>query len=278
MILSKRPISFVCFFLFAIHGALGGLSSPYFIVLGALIILEQFEKTRAFLFGVGPMLLYVAIYDLVRYLPVQWRRPVDVNTLLDFETFLFGGLPHEWFKDHHSSIWDIIAATPYNLHFYVPVISAAILWWKNKTVLKNLTWAFLLMNIAALITQLLWPTAAPWYYDLYGRAAANPLLPGYASGLLRVDVLLGVSYFENLYSMGAIVFGAFPSMHGAWPVLLTLCTWSHYRKVSIAFFFYGVWMWWAAVYLGHHYVIDLVGGALYALLSYRLIVSNFQKK
>jgi hypothetical protein len=51
-----------------------------------------------------------------------------------------------------------------------------------------------LQNISGLITHLVFPNAAPWFYDVYGEDAAQPNYedyPGNPAGLVRVDRILG---------------------------------------------------------------------------------------
>ena len=43
--------------------------------------------------------------------------------------------------------------------------------------------------------------------------------PPSAAALLRVDHLLGISYFQDFYGRGMTTFGAFPSMHCAFPMV-----------------------------------------------------------
>jgi membrane-associated phospholipid phosphatase len=64
---------------------------------------------------------------------------------------------------------------------------------------------------------------------------------------------------------------AFPSMHAAYPLLATFALWSVWRRASIAMAAYTCVVWFATVYLGHHYVVDLVGGAAYAIAGSVLV-------
>lgn len=58
-----------------------------------------------------------------------------------------------------------------------------------------------LQNITGLITHLVFPNAAPWFYDVYGQDAAQPNYedyPGNPAGLVRVDRILGSEYQAGL--------------------------------------------------------------------------------
>lgn len=57
-----------------------------------------------------------------------------------------------------------------------------------------------LQNITGLITHLMFPNAAPWFYDVYGQDAAQPNYedyPGNPAGLVRVDRILGSEYRDS---------------------------------------------------------------------------------
>jgi len=128
-------------------------------------------------------------------------------------------------------------------------------------------WCFGFLNIFAVGTQLVWPTAPPWYVGTYGDRPANYSMPGEPAGLKNADDFLQYPLFRNLYGHSPIVFGSFPSLHGAWPILITIFAPS-IRSLKIIGTSYVVLVWWAALYLNHHFMVDLVGGALYVLVSY----------
>jgi membrane-associated phospholipid phosphatase len=78
---------------------------------------------------------------------------------------------------------------------------------------------------------------------------------------LRVDQLLGIDYYRNLYSRAASVFGAMPSMHCAYPVLGLLTAWRATSwKTRPIHLLYVVTMFVGAIYLDHHWVWDGLAG------------------
>ncbi|MCV5147995.1 phosphatase PAP2 family protein, partial [Escherichia coli] len=42
----------------------------------------------------------------------------------------------------------------------------------------------------------------------------------------------------------------------------------YFPKFKYFFIFYVGWIWWATMYLNHHYAVDLVGGGLMAAIAY----------
>jgi membrane-associated phospholipid phosphatase len=62
-------------------------------------------------------------------------------------------------------------------------------------------------------------------------------------------------------------FAAFPSLHAAFPALAAVYAWSRYRWLSV-----GLIAWTAAValsivYLGEHYVVDILDGFAYVAVA-----------
>ncbi|MBI2343365.1 MAG: inositol phosphorylceramide synthase [Deltaproteobacteria bacterium] len=272
----RYPSTIAVIFFLTIHALCGGLRVGHVAVALVMACLEIFStRWQWFLRRCLPILTYLLLYDLIRYIPTTLRPAIAVDTLYRWEVTLFGGLPHEWLSHTLSPFLDILAAIPYNLHFYIPFIFLGVLWKKGRPLIAPFAMSFGLMNIAALVTQQSFPTASPWYYDLYQFAPASYDLPGDPAGLARVDALLGISYFTSLYRMSAIVFGAFPSMHGAWPLLMSAYAWRSFRRLRWVLLGYGGWMWWAALYLHHHYAIDLLGGALYAAVAFVIVVPQW---
>ena len=50
-------------------------------------------------------------------------------------------------------------------------------------------------------------------------------------------------------------------------MLFTFFLFPKLRPLCVA---YVMWMWWATMYLTHHYLIDLVGGSIYALITFAI--------
>jgi len=125
-----------------------------------------------------------------------------------------------------------------------------------------------ILNLLAVITQISWPTAPPWYVEQYGgEHEANYETVGDEAGLARVDNLIRFSLFQHLYGQSPIVFGSFPSLHAAWPIVITTFS-PDYKILKIIGTIYVAVVWWAAMYLNHHYFVDLLGGAVFTAFSY----------
>jgi len=128
--------------------------------------------------------------------------------------------------------------------------------------------AFAYMNLAGVLTQFLFPCAAPWYENKYGNAPADYSIPGEPAGLARIDKILGLNLYGASFGASPMVFGAFPSLHsGCATTQMLFLVYLRPRLWPLAFG-YTLWLWWSTMYLTHHYMIDLVGGSIYAFLAF----------
>jgi membrane-associated phospholipid phosphatase len=90
-----------------------------------------------------------------------------------------------------------------------------------------------------------------------------------AAATLRFDGLFGTHLFGDMYGHGIDVFGAYPSLHVAYPLLAAILAFRYrelrWARVPTVLFF--MLMCLSAVYLQHHYVTDVVLGIAYALVA-----------
>jgi hypothetical protein len=126
---------------------------------------------------------------------------------------------------------------------------------------------FLLVNLLGFAVYYLSPAAPPWYVQQYGFGF-KPLTTGSTAGLAKFDVVAGISLFESLYARGSNVFAAMPSLHSAYPVVVLYFGWKNRLGWVNGFFaLVTAGIWFAAVYTGHHYVLDVGAGAVCAVVG-----------
>jgi membrane-associated phospholipid phosphatase len=68
-----------------------------------------------------------------------------------------------------------------------------------------------------------------------------------------------------MYSKSANIFGAIPSLHISYPALAMLFAFQLKSVRAFSTFFYVI-MCFSAVYLNHHYILDVIWGSVYAVL------------
>lgn len=92
-------------------------------------------------------------------------------------------------------------------------------------------------------------------------------MAGSPAGLARIDKLLGIDLYTSSFTASPLVFGAFPSLHAGSATTEALFM-SHVFPTLRPFFIgYVFWIWWATMYLSHHYAVDLIGGSFRECLS-----------
>jgi len=68
--------------------------------------------------------------------------------------------------------------------------------------------------------------------------------------------------------LGSNQFAAFPSMHSALPLLVFLFAYKIWKWKALPVIVIPVGTWFSAVYLGEHYVVDVLGGIAYATAAF----------
>ncbi len=237
----------------------------------------KFTKTKAFVKDILPFAAFGILYDLLRYIPKGWAGSIHVAWPHQLESFLFGFtwqgqtvIPNDFFRLHTHTLLDLTTAITYSLHIVVPLGFFLFAWFKERPVARQFAWCFLIANLAAFATYILLPVAPPWYVEQYGLGPGRWDVIGDAAGLKNFDLLIGVPYFQNVYAKSAWVHGAVPSMHAGFPLLVVLFAHKILKKGVIPLYFFMFLVWFSAVYLRHHYIIDLLAGALYVSVTFLL--------
>ena len=243
--------------------------------------------TKRVCVGAYPMALVGLLYDmmkLVQNVGVSVDR-VHVCDLRAAELALFGVTSagqritlHDWFLTHHSTAADVWCAIPYGTFIFVDLGFCFWLFFRDLGAMQRFAWSFFALNVVGFITYHVYPAAPPWYFHANGCAVDLAAKASTGVALARVDELFGVSYFAGMYGRSSDVFGAVPSLHVAYPLLIPLIGWRFLgpvgRALSIAFW---LTMCVAAVYLDHHWVIDVVLGLAYCLAVHAVMGLVFRR-
>ena len=93
-------------------------------------------------------------------------------------------------------------------------------------------------------------------------------MKGSPGGLARIDALFHSHAYTVTFTNVPIPFGAFPSLHTACATIEALCL-SHFFPATTKYMWaYTGVLYWATMYLSHHYLINIVGGACLATAFY----------
>jgi membrane-associated phospholipid phosphatase len=235
-------------------------------------------KTKRLFLGLLPMGLVALFYDGMRFVKNVGltEQSVHLCDLRALELRWFGigegaarMTTHDWLQAHATTWLDLICAVPYGTFIGVVLGYAVFLFFTDFAAQQRFTWGFFLLNIAGFTTYHLYPAAPPWYFHQHGCVVDLNAAASAGPNLLRVDALLGMHYFRSFYGRASDVFGAVPSLHVAYPLLMILEGWRRHRALgrTLLIAFYSC-MGFAAVYLDHHWIIDALVGSVYALLAF----------
>lgn len=237
-------------------------------------------STKRLYQGMLPFFLTGVLYDLSR-LANHWgikASRVQTVRLRNLDRKLFG-IRHrgqkvtlaDFFQHHQHPALDALAALPYATYFFLPLGYGLYLYRRDRQRLAHFGWAFFGVTVAGMTTWHLIPAAPPWYVRRYGKRIDWKVTNTAGEALLRVDKRLGTHFFEGLYGRGSHVFGALPSLHMAYPFLVLLASQGKHRwPVRATLAGYTATMGFAAVYLDHHWVLDLAAGLGYGAAAYEV--------
>lgn len=269
------PLTMVVLY-WALLWSIEGLRGDHFLMGVPFLVLYYGGQWLAPLFRfVLPFIVTGVMYDSLRFVAPYIRGEIDVVGPYLVEQRLFGVpttlgilLPHELLQRNTHPIVDFVTGIAYFI--YVPQFMLVAFFFcffdrSPRAQMCWLPWGFFWINFLGYVTHQAYPTAPPWYVDQFGFGGADPGAAPSAAGCLRFDALIGYPFFAGMYAKSANVFGAVPSLHVAYPCLAALYA-AQAGRLRASTSAFAVLMAFAAVYLNHHYVIDVLLGALYALI------------
>lgn len=200
------------------------------------------------------------------FIPVQYRPHIWVKVLPALENVLYGANLSNILSAHTHPILDLLAWFPYGIgHFGAPAVCSLLIFIfaapsTTPVFAKSFGW----LALTGVTMSIVFPCTPPWYEKEHGLEPAHYGMPGSPAGLARVDKLFGVDMYTTSFTTAPMPFGAFPSLHAANATLEALFMSFCFPRMRAVFLFYVGWLWWATMYLNHHYAVDLVGGSLIA--------------
>jgi hypothetical protein len=241
-------------------------------------------RSKRLYLGILPIGLVGVLYDSMRFVQDVGITPGRVHAcdLATFDARFFGTtvngvrVPvHDAIRAWDSLPLDVFFAIPYGIFLFAAAGFAVFLYVRDYPRMLRFSQTFLVLNVAGFITYHLLPAAPPWYVYLHGCSVDLRTQATEGVALARVDAFFGVPYFHDFYGRSHDVFGAIPSLHVAYPLIIAIEGWSPlgaFRaplRVALRGFslFFIAWMFAAAVYLEHHWVIDVIVGLVYGAVG-----------
>ena len=158
-------------------------------------------------------------------------------------------IPCEYFNLHTNTFLDFISGLFYITWMPFPLIFGFIAFFTGRKKLTFDFWlCFLIANLFGFMGYILFPAAPPWYYLEYGAEIIHNTAPS-AAGLLRFDAIIGMPLYADMYSQGTNTFGAMPSMHAAFPMILSFYSLKYGKKVAFSTLYseYGKYLVWSGL-------------------------------
>lgn len=229
----------------ALTGRLRAFVRDWAVFLGAVIL---FDVCRAWVFA------------LIRALEL----PVYMHYAIEADRWLFGEIPiyafQQWMGAGNGiGAFDRLMGVAYVSHFVVFLLFGLSLWLLRPVAFGRFKIAMIAMMYAGLVGYLLVPTVPPWMAH-----ETFDVIP-------RIEGVGGELFTARLPSLTAAFainpVAAMPSLHCAFASMLALFALRYFGRWGWAMAAYALLVCASTVYLGQHYVVDiLVGIALAALV------------
>lgn len=234
-------------------------------------------RTKQFLRDWIPILLLLFGYEYLRGIVPYLTKYVNIWPMIRADELLFGYLPTIKLQavlfDGITIHWyDYVAVTLYISHFVIPMVIAFVFWIHDRKIFKEYTAAFLVLSYLAFFTFIIFPAMPPWMASNQGyipplKKIMDQVMASFAH---PIDVPSVYRFF------GANLVAAVPSLHAAYPWLIFIFILKKFRGLSILAIPYVAGVWFAVVYLGEHYAVDVFAGFVYASGAYLITSLAFK--
>ena len=158
-----------------------------------------------------------------------------------------------------------VATAVYLCHFIFPFGVALVLWHINRVQFRRFTTALIGMSFLAFLIYLIAPTAPPWYAQSQGVLCC---IHDWVSNSLPT----AWSPIYNAFDSNS--FAAFPSLHAAYPFLGYLAVREISPRGGRVVLGWTILVWIVVVFLGEHYVVDIIGGVALSAAAW-LVAKRF---
>ena len=237
--------------------------SPDYFVFILLLGAVALGRWKAFVVDWMPFVVLFIGYEFLRGFAGKTGIAPHYLAVINIDRVLgFGHLPtlvlQSWFyRGVGSSPLDVVTTLFYFLHFAYPLTLGYIFWIRERSLFRRFAACLLAMSFSAFVFFLLVPVAPPWLASQQG----------YLPHVEKIISHTLPSSTDFIYkSMTPNKVAAFPSLHVAFPTLGMLYGIRLFGgKAAIPL---GAWVLavtFSIVYLGEHYVIDAIGGMVFAV-------------
>jgi membrane-associated phospholipid phosphatase len=215
-----------------------------------------------------PIIVALLAYDLLRgvadgdLFAIHWSAPVHADKILGFGQVPTIRLQDALYTPGHLHFWDYLAFSFWFSHFFATLMVAVGIWLYRYQWFHRFAACIVLLAALGLVTYVVFPAAPPW---LAGDHDYLPHTFRITHAVVNnLPVPKAGALFQSGTDWGNDV-AAVPSLHAAYTMLICLFLWPrvnrHWRPLLAA---YPIGMGLSLMYLGEHYMIDVLLGWAYA--------------
>ncbi len=223
-------------------------------------------KVRVFAVDFAPFIILLFTYDTLRNFADEFSSAsTHVTDMIRWEKALGGGmLPTYWMQQHlwhqpYTPILDVLTNFFYMSHFMTPIIASVALWRHRRTDYWSFAAGLVALSFAGFATFVFFPAAPPWYATIHHYLPGTPITLDH----FIVDA--------SVVSAGPNPVAAMPSLHTAYPTYIALVCIAVWGRKALPVILLPICVASSTFYLGHHWVIDALGGATFALVSFSTV-------
>lgn len=217
------------------------------------------------------LLIGLVMWNLSGPIAARSPFPWHLDFMLAFDRALFLGrdpvyvVQHAFWKPQHIGPLEVASSVVYNMHLAEPYIAGYFLWRLNRSLFFQFAAATLVLLVLGLVTFILFPAVPPWLAAKeFGKVVGVKNL--FSQALLWHPLSFHGSPIFTLFKLRGDLVAAFPSEHAAFPLLELLAFYGISKRTAWFFVPWIAAVTFSVVYLGEHWVADVVAGWLYALV------------
>jgi hypothetical protein len=203
-------------------------------------------------------------------LTTHFQRPMYLGYVLEWERWLCGGaiaplgLQHLRAQLADPRWLDTFFVLVYSSHFVFFFVFGLACWYARREAFRTFAIAIAVVLYTGVLLFFLVPTIPPW-------AAANEflVLPPIVQ-IVRTFYNVRLPQLVAAFDVNPIA--AMPSLHAALPAMCGLLALRYWGRWGLPVVAYAMVVWVAVIYLGEHYLVDVIAGTTLALAVYAVVV------
>lgn len=244
------------------------------LIASLVVVFVPRGKARYFVAGIVPYATAWFVFSFLRSFADETIFAKTLNTeVVDFERWLFNGeiptirMQAQFYTVGEIAPWDYYFTFVHWSYFIVPHALALWIWWRSKRDFQHYLAAMTMTLFLGLVIYTLIPTNPPWMAPEVIDSPGAPVVQ-------RIMEPIAMELGGGLYQAGYKIVGesnpiaAMPSMHFGVTFLLVWAARGRGLKWEILAWVYALSMGAALVYMGEHYVIDIIVGGMVTTFSW----------